>query len=404
MKTVIIGAGQAAASLVARLRAKDESAEIVIIGDEPLPPYQRPPLSKAYLSGEMDLERLYLRPLAWYQDNQIELRLGARVGAIDRTLKTLSLVGGEVIGYDNLVLATGSRPRELPASVTKGARNIYTVRSVADVDAMKHEFAPGRNLVVVGAGYIGLEAAAVARKFGVNVTVVEAASRILGRVACTVVADFIYQLHDRHGVEIVTGGQMEGIEVTNGVVTGVKMSDDREIPADFMIVGIGIHANDELAAATGLKTDNGIVVDDHCRTDDAAIYAAGDCARFLYDGDWVRLESVGNAIDMGEVIADNLAGVDTVYRPKPWFWSDQYDLTVQIAGLHHKYNHSEVRPGRDENSQSVWYYIDDRLIAVAALSDARAYLVGKRLVEAGKSIPREAAANPEVELKAFLKA
>ncbi|MGC6485024.1 MAG: NAD(P)/FAD-dependent oxidoreductase, partial [Candidatus Puniceispirillales bacterium] len=300
-----------------------------------------------------------------------------------------------------LVLATGARARPLPGVEGEPA-GLYTLRGLADIDAMRDEFSAGRRLLVIGGGYIGLEAASIARKLGLEVTVIEAAPRILGRVASPATADHIRNLHQKHGAVIREGIGVEKILTDGGRVTGALMADGTTEEADFIIAGIGIIANDTLAAEAGLDCDQGIVVDACCRTSDPAIYAAGDCTRFDYRGEPTRLESVGNAINQGEIVAANLAGEETPYQPKPWFWSDQYDLTLQIAGFNRGYDDTVTRPGAKEGSVSIWYYAGDELIAVDAMGDPRAYMIGKRLIEAGKSLPREVAADAEANLKEWL--
>ncbi|WP_084861820.1 NAD(P)/FAD-dependent oxidoreductase [Salibaculum halophilum] len=398
---IVIGGGQAAASLVARLRASGFEGAITLIGAEPVPPYQRPPLSKAYLLGDMTLDRLFLRPEKWYADNNITLRTGVRVTEVNAQDKTLRLDTGEVLTYDKLALATGSHPRTLPAAVGGTLDGVYTVRDLHDADAMAPEFRAGARLLVIGGGYIGLEAAAVAAKKGVTVTLVEMADRILQRVACPETAAYFRDLHRRHGVDIREGVGLQHLTGTDRV-TGAVLTDGTELELDFAIVGVGIEPATTLAEAAGLAVDNGIVTDARCRTSDPDIHAAGDCATCLFRGQRIRLESVGNAIDMGEVAARNMAGEDVAYDPKPWFWSDQYDCKLQIAGLNLGYDAVHVRGHGDARSH--WYYSGDELIAVDAMNDARTYMVAKRLIEAGKSPAPEVVTDPETDMKALLKA
>ncbi len=400
---IIIGGGQAAASVVQKFRALNKDQTILIISEEAHPPYQRPPLSKKYLAGELALERLYLRPLEWYQDNNVDLRLSCKVEVLDRTRKTITLHSLEKLQYGKLVFATGARPRQLPKSVTQDADNVYSIRSIQDIEDILPEFQKGRKLVVIGGGYIGLEAASIARLFEVDVTLIEAAPRILGRVAAKATADLIKALHLDNRVRILEGAAVDEFEVTNGRVVAAKLADGETEALDFMIVGIGIHPNQEIAEAAGLKVDEGILVDEYCRTNDQNIYAAGDCTRFQYKNTQIRIESVGNAIDQGEVVGSNLAGQATIYEPKPWFWSDQYEASLQIAGLNLNYDDVVVRGDPKGDAASVWYYEGDQLIAVDALNDSRAYMIAKRIIEAGKTLPKEAAADPSVDLKPFMK-
>lgn len=400
MRVVIVGAGQAGAALAAKLRGLGHDGEIVMLGDEPAPPYQRPPLSKAYLLGEMEEDRLWLRAPEFWAENRVDLRLGQPVTGIDPQRKAVT-VGGEVLTYDHLALTTGSTPRRLPMAIGGGLDGVYTVRTLADVDAMRAEFRPGRRVIIVGGGYIGLEAAAVASKLGLDVTVLEMAPRILQRVASPETSAYVRALHQSHGVKVLEETGLDRLE-GEGHVTGARLKDGRVLPADFVIVGVGITPNTQLAEAAGLILDNGIATDAMGRTSDPSIWAAGDCASFPYAGGRLRLESVGNAIDMAEVVAANMLGADTPYEAKPWFWSDQYDLKLQIAGLNTGYDHIVTRKAEGE-AVSFWYYRGETLLAVDAMNDARAYMVGKRLIEGGKS------PSPEViisapDLKALLKA
>ena len=400
MHVVVIGAGQAGAALVARLRTQGHTGPITLIGEENAPPYQRPPLSKAYLMGEMDAERLWLRSAEFYAENDITLRLDRRVTAIDTVAKTVSL-GSETIPYDELALTTGAVPRRLPAAIGGELSGVYTVRTLADVDAMRDEFTPGARVVIVGGGYIGLEAAAVAAKLGLQATVVEMAPRILQRVAAPETSDFFRALHGDKGVVILESTGLERI-LGEDRVTGVRLSDGRELPADFVIVGVGIVPATALAEAAGLTIQNGIACDEFGRTSDPHVWSAGDCASFPWKGGRLRLESVGNAIDMAEAVADNMLGANKPYEAAPWFWSDQYDCKLQIAGLNTGYDRIVTR-GPEGEAVSFWYYAGDRLLAVDAMNDPRAYMVGKRLIEQGKSPDPAAVADLSTNMKALLK-
>jgi len=394
---VIVGGGQAAASTAAKLRSLGYQGDITLLGEEPVAPYQRPPLSKAYLLGDMPLERLTLRGEDFWDEHQITLRLGARVDAIDVAQKQVRF-GGEQLGYDDLVICTGAPPRRLPADMGGALEGVYTVRRLADVDRMQAEFRAGARLVVIGGGYIGLEAAAVARKLGLEVTLVEAAPRILGRVAAEATADAIRDLHQRNGVTIVEG---TGITALRGEtrVRSVELADGRSLAADFVIVGIGVTPAAELAEAAGLEIANGIAVNDLGQTRDPHIWAAGDCASIVLHGVRSRIESVGNAIDMGELVAENILGAGKAYVPKPWFWSDQFDTKLQIAGLNTGYDETVTRQG---DGTSIWYFRAGELIAVDALNDPRAYMVGKRLIEGGKAVTPAQIRETE-DLKGLLK-
>ena len=399
-KIVVIGAGQAGASLVAKLRTLGHTGPITLIGDEPVPPYQRPPLSKKYLLGEMDLERLYLRPAAYYPDNDITLLTNTSVLSIDRAAKQVQTESA-ALDYDQLALTTGSIPRKLPAAIGGDLAGVHVVRSLADVDAMAPGVKEGARLLIVGGGYIGLEAAAVAAKRGMNVTLIEMADRILQRVAAPETSDYFRALHTSHGVDI-----REGIGLTRltglGHVTGALLSDGSELPVDMVIAGIGITPDTRLAETAGLVIENGIRTDAYGRTSDSAIWAAGDCASLMFRGNRIRLESVQNAIDQAECVAENMLGANRDYVPMPWFWSDQYDVKLQIAGLNSGYDCIITRTGT-YGVVSFWYYAGDKLLAVDAMNDARAYMVGKRLIEMGKSPDPAIIADPGADLKPLLK-
>ncbi|MGR3366762.1 MAG: NAD(P)/FAD-dependent oxidoreductase [Sagittula sp.] len=397
---VVVGGGQAAASLVAKLRSKGFEGTITLIGEEPAPPYQRPPLSKAYLLGEMEEERLYLRPATYYAENAIDLHVGEKVIAVDRDNKEV-MAGGRAVKYDELVLCTGSVPRRLPAGIGGALDGVYVVRTLADVDAMCPSCVSGKRVLVVGGGYIGLEAAAVCAKLGLTVTLVEAAERILQRVAAPETSAWFRDLHRARGVDLREGTGLVRL-LGEGHVTGAELADGTTLDVDMVIVGVGIAPATELAEGCGLEVLNGIAVDSHGRTSDPSIWAAGDCASFPHGAGRIRLESVGNAIDMGELVAENIMGAGRSYVPKPWFWSDQYDVKLQIAGLNTGYDRIVVR--RDGEALSHWYYEGDTLLAVDAMNDSRAYMVGKRLIEGGRTPDPEAVADPETQLKALLKA
>lgn len=399
---IIVGAGQAAFALAAKLRALKDERPITILGEEPVLPYQRPPLSKKYLMGEMEFDRLLYRPVEWYEENQVSIRLGTHVEAIDRAARTLRLASGETLAYDTLALVTGATPRRLPASVGGDLAGVHTMRSKADADRLAMEMKPGRRLLIIGGGYIGLEAAAVARQLGLDVTVIEMAERILQRVASRHTADAMRAVHQSHGVVIREATGLSRLIGSEGHVTGAELSDGSTIPVDMVIAGIGVTANDQLAAAAGLETAGGIVVDEYARTSDPDIYAAGDCTVLPWKGARIRLESVQNAVDQAEAAALAMAGAGAPYEAKPWFWSDQYDVKLQIAGFNMGYDETVLRPGLKEGALSVWYYRDGRFIAVDAINDARAYVSGKKMLDIGISPDRSLVADPESDLKALL--
>ena len=396
-RVVVVGGGQAGAALVAKLRGDGFQGAITLIAREPVPPYQRPPLSKKYLLGEMTEERLYLKPESFYSDNDIELVLGATAVAIDRQAREVSTASASW-RYDALALTTGARPRMLPGALGGELDGVYPVRSLADVDAFAPEVTEGRRVLIVGGGYIGLEAAAVCAMKGLKVTVVEQAERILQRVAAAATSDFFRALHRENGVEV---RESAGFARLTGAVhvEGALLTSGERLPTDFAIIGIGIKPDVRLGEAAGLAVENGLAVDGRCRTSDPAIFAAGDCASFPYKGRRIRLESVQNAIDQAEHVAKVIMGAEEDYLPYPWFWSDQYEARLQIAGLNAGYDRTVIRPGHRPGGQSIWYFGGSELLAVDAISDPRAYMQGKRWIEAGHSPDPEALADPERELK-----
>jgi 3-phenylpropionate/trans-cinnamate dioxygenase ferredoxin reductase subunit len=398
---IVVGAGQAGASLVAKLRSAGFEGELTLIGAEPVPPYQRPPLSKKYLLGEMPAERLYLRTEQFYRDQNIALRLGQEITAIDRD-KRMLILGGETLHYDQLALTTGSVPRRLPAAIGGGLSGVHVVRDLRDVDAMAPKFVTAARVLIVGGGYIGLEAAAVAATKGLKVTLVEMADRILQRVAAPETSDLFRNLHQSHGVDLREGVGLEQI-LGDTAVTGATLTDGTTLELDFIIAGVGIAPATSLAQAAGLAIDNGIKTDTLGQTSDPYIWAAGDCASLPYRGGRIRLESVQNAIDQAETVAENILGAARAYCPMPWFWSDQYDVKLQIAGLNTGYDRVITRTGEKPGAISFWYYHATTLLAVDAANDPRAYMIGKRLIAAGISPAPATIADPQTDLKGLLR-
>jgi 3-phenylpropionate/trans-cinnamate dioxygenase ferredoxin reductase subunit len=398
---VIVGAGQAAASYISRHVALGNPQPLLLIGEEPHPPYQRPPLSKKYLSGELEYERLFIRPLDWYAEQGVDTRFGTHTDEIRPAQKQIHTSDGESIDYDKLLLCTGSTARGLPGAIGGEFAGVYTMRNIEDIDRMAPEFEPGRRLLIVGGGYIGLEAAAVARKLGLEVTLLEMAERILQRVAAEATSTYFRQLHREHGVEIRESTRLERLLERDGRVCGAELEGGETLDADLVLVGIGASPNTALAEAAGLDCDNGIRVDATCRSSDASIYAAGDCACFERDGRRVRLESVQNASDQGDLVARVFAGQDVTYTALPWFWSDQYDCKLQIAGLNLGHDRTVIRPGANPASLSVWYYHGDRLVAVDAMNEPKSYAYGRKLIEAGKHPDSDRIADPATDLKAL---
>ncbi|MFO1143185.1 MAG: FAD-dependent oxidoreductase [Amaricoccus sp.] len=399
-RIVVVGAGQAGAALVAKLRALGHAGPLTLVGAEPVPPYQRPPLSKGYLKGELTRERLFLRPPSFYAGEGIELLTGTAVVGIDRAGPSVALADGRTLPYDLLALATGSVARRLPEGQGGGLGGVLAMRDLADADRLAVAIQPGARALVVGGGYIGLEAAAVLAGKGLKVALVEAAPRILARVAAPATADYFRELHRTHGVELREAAALERLTGAGGRITGALLADGSRLVADIVLVGIGVDPNVALARDAGLAIENGIRVDADGRTSDPAIFAAGDCTSFPFRGHRVRLESVPNAIDQGEAVAAAMLGDTEGYRARPWFWSDQYDVKLQIAGLNAGWNRTTVRPGPRPGSQSVWYWQGGRLLAVDAMNDPRAYMTGKRWIEAGVSPDPEAVADPATDLKA----
>ena len=400
---VVIGAGQAGSSLVAKLRAEEFHGQITLIGAEDVPPYQRPPLSKSYLLGDMTKERLYLRPAAFYADNNVDLRLDTRAVSIDPIAKTVKLSDDSILSYDELALTTGSHPRTLPEAVGGMLDGVFCVRDPKDADTMAPAFVAGKKVLIIGGGYIGLEAAAVASKLGLQVTLVEMADRILQRVAAPETSDYFRALHKSHGVDLREGVGLDHLIGTDHV-TGAKLTDGSEIDIDFAIVGVGIMPASILAQSAGLDVANGITTNEMGQTSDPHIWSAGDCASSQFKGETIRLESVGNAIDQAEVVAKNMMGAGQPYVPNPWFWSDQYDCKLQIAGLNIGYDAVYVRLGDAASVQSHWYYKGAELLAVDAMNDPRNYMIGKRLIEAGKSPAPSFITDPDTDMKALLRA
>lgn len=401
-RLVIIGAGQAGFALAAKLRALKDTRPITILGAEDVLPYQRPPLSKKYLLGEMSFDRLLFRPENWFADNDVEILTSTWVEEIDRKARTVRSQDGALHAYETLAIATGSTPRRLPASLGGDLEGVYVVRDKRDADLLAEEMKPGRRLLIIGGGYIGLEAAAVARHLGLDVTLIEMADRILQRVAAKETSDVIRAIHKGHDVDIREKTGLKQLNGRDGKVVSAELSDGSVIDVDIVIVGIGVTANDRLAEEAGIDAGNGIIVDVHGRTSDPDVFAMGDCTQLLFRGERVRLESVQNAVDQAEAAAAVMAGGSEPYVPKPWFWSDQYDVKLQIAGFNLGYDETLVRPGAREGAVSIWYFRQGEFIAVDAINDAKAYVSGKKMLELGRTPDRAALADPATDLKQFL--
>jgi len=379
-RTLIVGASHAGAQLAASLRQEGWTGEIVLIGDESALPYQRPPLSKAYLAGKCTVDELAIRNAEFYTKQRIQL-LDATVEAIDRSAGHLSLNTGDALPYDKLALCTGARPRRLP---TPGAdlAGVFYLRTAADVEMIREATSPGSRAVIVGGGYIGLETAASLRALGLEVTVIEATERVLERVTAPEVSAFFDRIHREEGVNIRTGALVKALS-GDGRIREVILAGGESIPADLVIVGIGVEPNTELAAAAGLVVDNGVVIDDQARTSDPAIVAAGDCAShdMARYGRRIRLESVPSAAEQAKVAAATVCGKSKKISALPWFWSDQYDLKLQIAGLNTGYDEVILSgdPTRDRDF-TCFYLRAGELIAADCINRPRDFMVSKRII------------------------
>jgi 3-phenylpropionate/trans-cinnamate dioxygenase ferredoxin reductase subunit len=381
-RIVIVGAGQAAAQAVDTLRRKGFKDSIVLVGDEPHVPYQRPPLSKKYLAGALEAERLLIRPAHFYSDHGIDLRLGRRVSEIDRSAKRVGLDDGTTLDYDSLLLATGARPRGLtcPGSSLPG---VHFLRTLTDVDGIRREVGPGRRLVIVGGGYIGLEVAASCHELGVEVTVLEMAARVMNRVTCAEVSEFYEAEHRRHGVNIVCNARVRAL-VGSDRVRAVACEDGSEYAADVVVVGVGVAPADELAVAAGIECANGIVVDEFCRTSDPHVYAAGDCTNHpsAHYGCRLRLESVDNAFEQGTSAALNMLGTPTPHHKVPWFWSDQFDLRLVIVGLSQTAELVVMRGDPGARSFSMCYLRAGELVAIDTVNSMKDQMAARKLIPA----------------------
>jgi 3-phenylpropionate/trans-cinnamate dioxygenase ferredoxin reductase subunit len=396
-QVVIIGAGQACAQAIATLRAEGFAGTISVVGDEPYSPYQRPPLSKAYLAGTFERERLFLKPPAFYTDADCELILGTRAVSIDRKSCTVVLASGAALAYDKLLLSTGSRARRIPVE-GENLPGVHYLRGIDDVDGLRAHFAPGKHLAVVGGGYIGLEVAAVAVKHGLEVTVFESLDRVMARAVSPEISSFYEVVHHDAGVRIDLDTTVERFE-GNSRLESVR-ANGKSFPSDIALVGIGILPNVEIARDAGLACDDGIVVDDCAATADRHIFAAGDCTRHVArDGALIRLESVQNAIDQAKHAALAMLGRRAPYREVPWFWSDQYDLKLQIAGLARAGDTLVPRGDPVSRKFAVFHLRDGCVVAVEAVNAAPEYIVGRKLIAEGARVAPERLADLGVPMK-----
>lgn len=405
---VIVGAGHATGEMIATLRQEKYAGSILAVGEEVHIPYQRPPLSKGYLSGSMALEALHLRPRSSYETGNVQLLLGTKVDSIKPGQKHVMLADGQEIAYDKLSINTGGRARPLAAPGASDAAkcdNFHYVRTIEDIDRFRRHLAPGSRLIIIGGGYIGLEAAAVASKQGMQVTILEAASRILVRVTAPAISAFYMRIHQDAGVQIRTNVEVKGFEIDNGAnrVTAVRFDGDI-VGADAVIAGVGLIPNTELAQACGLRVDNGIVVNEFCQTSDPNIVSAGDCTNQpskLY-GRRIRLESVPNAVEQARTAALTLCNKPKAYDSLPWFWSDQYNLKLQMVGLSQGYEQLVLRGSTEGDSFSAFYLFEGRVIAADMVNRPNEFILAKRLVREKRAVDPTLLADESRPLKSIV--
>ncbi|MEM5388770.1 FAD-dependent oxidoreductase [Paraburkholderia phymatum] len=379
-RVVIVGAGQAGAELAGALRSQGFAGSITLLGDERYPPYRRPPLSKAFLAGEVSLESLYLKTADAYEKQGIQCMLGTAVERIDRDAHRICLADGSVLPYDKLGLATGGRARKLPLPGATHS-NVHYVRNIEDIQRLRTQFEAGRRLVIIGGGYIGLETASVAVKAGLHVCVIEGLPRVLARVTVPEISAYYESVHRARGVEIRTG---VGVRALDGArkVEALVLTDGQRVDADLVVIGIGLVPNTELAEAAGLEVSNGIVVDAHLLTSDPDIVACGDCTfhENVFYQRRMRLESVPNALEQARVAAANMIGKPAAYSAVPWFWSDQYDLKLQMVGLSEGFDQFVVRGAMEKDRFVAFYLREGVVISADAVNRPQEFMVAKRLV------------------------
>jgi 3-phenylpropionate/trans-cinnamate dioxygenase ferredoxin reductase subunit len=397
---VIVGASHASAQLAVSLRQSGWEGNISVVGEEAIPPYHRPPLSKAYLAGEKHSDELLIRPATFYEKSDIDLVLGTRVTAVDPQSKTITLHDGGSIPYGKLALTTGARVRKLEIS-GHDQEGIFYLRDLNDVDRIRGFIGPGKSAVIIGGGYIGLETAASLRKLGMAVTVLEALPRVLQRVTAPEVSAFYSRVHGEEGVNIITDAAVQALE-GNGTVEGVQLADGSRLDADLVIIGVGVLPATDLAESAGLEVDNGIVVDEFARTSNPDIVAAGDCTNHynpIYERR-LRLESVQNATDQAKTAANTLCGKLETYHALPWFWSDQYDLKLQIAGLSQGFDHVVMRGSADSGrSFAAFYFSGERLLAVDAVNRPKEFMAVRRALTQGQSADPGKLADESVDIQ-----
>jgi len=399
-RVVIIGAGHAGGSAAAFLRQYGHTGPIVLVGDEPLVPYQRPPLSKAWLKGEADAESLSLKPAEWYEENDCRLILGATATALNRGARQVSLSNGATLDYDYLILASGARARMLPIPGAE-LKGVMALRTAADAEALKAALGPGKRLAIVGGGYVGLEVAASARALGADAVILEREPRVLARVACEALSTFFTDYHEARGVVFELSAGVEAFEGSGGHVTGVRLSDGRVLPCDAVIVGVGAIPNDEMARAAGLECVNGVVVNLEARTADPRVFAVGDVThRPLPHYDRMfRLESVPNALEQAKQVASAIAGRAGPTPEVPWFWSDQYDLKLQIAGIPFDADRVLLRGDPATAKFAVFHLQGDVVRAVEAVNAPPEFMMGRKLIENRTPVIIDKLADPTVSMK-----
>lgn len=398
--TVIVGTGQAGFQTAASLRAEGYQEPIALIGEEPQIPYQRPPLSKGFALGTQDLESIELRPKNFYQDHDINLVVNERVMAVERAERFVALASGSRVPFETLVLAVGARNRLLPVKGVELDGVLY-LRSLDEALVVKERLKNAQEVVVIGGGFIGLELAAVASTLGKSVTVLEALPRLMSRVVAPIISEFYRELHSSRGVKILCGAYVSEIAGSGGAVREVALSDGRSFPADLVLVGIGVVPNVELAREAGLRISNGIAVDENLRTDDENIFAIGDCAEHpcVFAGARIRLESVQNAADQAQCVAATIAGNCNRYRALPWFWTDQFDIKLQMAGISQGHDRIVTRGDRESRRLSVFYFRESQLVAIDSINRPLDHMIGRKLLAAGVPVTPEQAADESVDLK-----
>ena len=398
--TVIVGTGQAGFQIAASLRSEGYEEPITLIGEEPHIPYQRPPLSKGFPLGQQDFESIQLRPERFYQDHRIDLLAAKRVTAIDRGERKVQLESGARLSYEKLVLAVGARNRKL---AVEGAEldDVLYLRSLEEAVAVKERLQSAHNIVVIGGGFIGLEIAAVARTLGKSVTVLEALPRLMSRAVAPIISDFFRQLHASQGVKIVCDATVSEISGSGGKAQKVVLRDSTAFPADLVMVGVGIVPNVELAQDAGLRVANGVAVNEYLETGDKNIFAIGDCAEHpcVFAGGRVRLESVQNAADQAQRAATTIAGRRSCYRALPWFWTDQFDIKLQMAGISQGHDRIVTRGSAESRKLSVFYFKQDRLVAIDSINRPLDHMVGRKLIAGGVPLTPEQAGDETVDLR-----